>query len=63
MQIITLLEDTYGIDFSIGGVDPEQLGSIARILDLIDKQADPGQAIATPRHRTGKKRAPLAKLF
>ena len=35
LQIISYLEGTYGIDFSTRGVDPEQLGSIGGILDLI----------------------------
>jgi len=38
LQIITYLETTYGIDFSINGVDPEQLGSVGDILDLIEKK-------------------------
>lgn len=36
LQIIAYLETTYGIDFSASGVDPEQLGSIGGILDLIE---------------------------
>ena len=39
LQIITYLESTYGIDFSINGVDPEQLGSVGDILDLIEKKS------------------------
>ncbi len=35
IQIVMYLEDTYGIDFAAGGVDPEQLSSIAGILDLV----------------------------
>lgn len=38
LQIVTYLETTYSIDFSIRGVDPEQLGSIGGILDLIDQE-------------------------
>ena len=38
LQIVTYLESTYDIDFSIRGVDPEQLGSIGGILDLIDQE-------------------------
>ena len=35
LQIVSYLESTYDIDFSTRGVDPEQLGSIGNILDLI----------------------------
>lgn len=38
LQIVTYLETTYGIDFSIRGLDPEQLGSIGGILELIDQE-------------------------
>jgi len=38
LQIVTYLETTHGIDFSIRGVDPEQLGSIGNILDLIEQE-------------------------
>ena len=38
LQIINYLENTYGIDFSIEGVDPEQLGTVGNILDLIEKK-------------------------
>lgn len=38
LQIVSYLESTYGIDFSIRGVDPEQLGSIGNILDLIEQE-------------------------
>ena len=38
LQIVSYLEETYQIDFAIRGVDPEQLGSIGGILDLIDLQ-------------------------
>ena len=37
LQIVAYLETSYGIDFSIRGVDPEQLGSIGNILDLIEQ--------------------------
>ena len=37
LQIVTYLESTYGIDFAIRGVDPEQLGSIGGILDVIEE--------------------------
>jgi len=36
LQIVTYLESTYDIDFSLRGVDPEQLGSIGGILDAIE---------------------------
>ena len=39
LQIVMYLEDTYGIDFSVAGVDPEQLGTIGGILDLIERDA------------------------
>lgn len=38
LHIVTYLETTYGIDFSVRGVDPEQLGSIGNILDLIEQE-------------------------
>ena len=38
LQIVTYLEEAYDIDFSDRGVDPEQLGSIGNILDLIEKE-------------------------
>lgn len=38
LQIVIYLEDTYGIDLSVRGVDPEQLGSIGNILDLIEQE-------------------------
>lgn len=38
LQIVLYLEATYGLDFSSIGVDPEQLGSIGGILDLLEKQ-------------------------
>jgi acyl carrier protein len=37
LQIVSYLEATYSIDFAIRGVDPEQLGSIGNILDLIEQ--------------------------
>ena len=36
LQIVSYLETTYGLDFSVRGVDPEQLGSIGNILELIE---------------------------
>ena len=38
LQIVTYLETTYDIDFSLRGVDPELLGSIGGILDLIEQE-------------------------
>ena len=38
LQIVTYLEEAYDIDFSDRGLDPEQLGSIGNILDLIEKE-------------------------
>jgi acyl carrier protein len=38
LEIITFLEDEFGIDFSASGVDPDQLGSIAEILDLVEQR-------------------------
>ncbi len=37
LQIVAYLETTYGIDFSIRGVSPEELGSIGGILDAIEQ--------------------------
>lgn len=36
LQIVSHLESTYGIDFSIRGVSPDELGSIGGILDVIE---------------------------
>lgn len=38
LQIVSYLETAHNIDFSMTGVDPEQLGSIGSILDLIAQQ-------------------------
>ena len=38
LQIVAYLETTYGIDFSIRGVAPEELGSIGSILDMIEQE-------------------------
>lgn len=38
MQIVVYLEDTYGIDFSLRGIDPEELGTIGGILNLIERE-------------------------
>jgi acyl carrier protein len=39
LQIVLYLEQTYGIDFSGSGVDPEHFATIGGILDLIDRAA------------------------
>jgi acyl carrier protein len=41
LQIVLYLESTYSMDFSTRGVDPEQLGSIGNILDMIEKDTKP----------------------
>jgi acyl carrier protein len=38
LQIVSYLESAHGIDFSVSGVDPEQLGSIGGILDFIEQE-------------------------
>jgi|YNPNPStandDraft_1061719.scaffolds.fasta_scaffold58986_2 acyl carrier protein len=38
MQIVLYLEETYGIDFSKRGIDPEELGTIGGILDIIERE-------------------------
>ncbi|MEJ5378382.1 MAG: acyl carrier protein [bacterium] len=38
MEIVVFLEENYGIDFSRRGIDPEELGSIKGILDLIERE-------------------------
>lgn len=38
LQIVAYLEDTYRIDFSVNGIDPDRLGSIGTILDLIEQE-------------------------
>jgi acyl carrier protein len=39
LQIVTYLEAAHGIDFAARGVDPDQLGSIGNILDLIEQES------------------------
>lgn len=39
LNIILYLETNFGIDFSEAGVDPDQLGSIGGILDLIERRS------------------------
>lgn len=38
LQIVLYLEDTYGMDFSVLGIDPDRLGTIGGILDLIEQE-------------------------
>jgi acyl carrier protein len=38
LEIITFLETEFGMDFSESGVDPDELSSIAAILDLIERR-------------------------
>lgn len=37
IQIVLYLETTYGIDFAASGMDPERLGTMTSILDLIEE--------------------------
>ena len=37
LEIVSFLEEEFGIDFSLIGIDPEHLGSVGRIIDLIMK--------------------------
>jgi acyl carrier protein len=37
LRIVEYLETTYSINFSFKGIDPQQLSSIAGILDLIEE--------------------------
>ena len=39
LQIVTYLEQAYGVDFSERGIDPEDLRSVNSILDLIAHEA------------------------
>lgn len=39
LQIVLYLEETYAIDFSGAGVDPEHFATIGSILDLIERAA------------------------
>jgi acyl carrier protein len=38
LEIVTYLEETYGIDFVDKGVDPGELSSIGGILDFIESE-------------------------
>ena len=38
IQIVLYLESTYGIDFASTGLDPERLGTINGILDIIESR-------------------------
>ena len=35
MQIVVYLEERYGIDFAAGGFDPDRLGTMGGIVDLV----------------------------
>jgi acyl carrier protein len=39
LQIIVFLESDFGVDFAATGVDPGQLGTVARILDLMEQHS------------------------
>lgn len=39
-EIITYLEETYGIDLAARGVDREELASIGGILDLVERRGE-----------------------
>lgn len=39
LEIVTFLEEQYGIDFAVTGLEPEQLTSVSGILDLIEREA------------------------
>jgi acyl carrier protein len=39
LQIVTYLEVTYCLDFSVRGVSPEDLGSIGGILGIIEQES------------------------
>jgi len=39
LQIITYLEQTYGIDFSEKGIDPGELRSVNAILEFVAREA------------------------
>ncbi len=38
LQIVMWLETTHGLDFSVRGVSPEELGSIGGILGVIEQE-------------------------
>jgi acyl carrier protein len=39
LEIVTFLEEQYGVDFAVTGLEPEQLTSVCGILDLIEREA------------------------
>jgi len=39
LEIVGYLEREYGVDFSRRGINPAELGSIGRLLDLIERHA------------------------
>lgn len=38
LQVVSWLETTHGIDFAESGIDPERLGTIGGILDVIEER-------------------------
>ena len=38
LEIVTYLEETYGMDFAERGVDPGELTSVGGILDLVERE-------------------------
>jgi len=38
LEIVLYLEQTYGIDFSVLGIDRDEFSTIGNILDLIERQ-------------------------
>lgn len=38
LEVITFLEEQFGLDFTERGVDPEELASVDRILDLVEQE-------------------------
>ncbi len=38
LQIVSYLEETYGIDFAERGLDPDELRSMRSILTLVDRE-------------------------
>lgn len=46
VQIVVYLEETYSLDFSARGLDPERLVSMASIVDLIEEAGARPQTLA-----------------
>lgn len=38
LQIVSYLEETYGIDFADRGLDPDELRSVRSILELVERE-------------------------